>query len=70
MLTSFKAMDATLKYAQFLDIGIPGKDNFDYIEVQYTQCIGSRPVRPKSISRGISFDWYTIFVSYNFIVLN
>ena len=71
-LTSFKAMDVTPKYARFLKIG-----NVDLYQertiliiskFQYTQCIGSRPVKLKPISRGISSEWYTIFVSYNFIV--
>ena len=34
---------------------------------QYTQCIGCRPVKLKAIPRGISFEWYTIFVSHNFL---
>ena len=34
---------------------------------QYTQCIGSIPVKLKSISRGISSEWYTIFVSFNLL---
>ena len=65
-------MDVTLKYAPFLKIG-----NVDlYLErtivivskFQFTQCIGSRPVKLKPISRGISSEWYTIFVSYNFLL--
>ena len=70
-LTSFKAVDITLKYAGFLKIG-----NVDLYQertilivskFQYTQCIGSRPVELKPISRGISSEWYTIFVSYNLL---
>ena len=34
---------------------------------QYTQCIGSRPVKLEPISRGISSEWYAIFVSYYFL---
>ena len=34
---------------------------------QYTQCIGSRPVKLKPISRGISSEWYTIFISNNLL---
>ena len=37
---------------------------------RYTQCIGSRPVKLKPVSRSISSEWYTIFVSCNFIVWN
>ena len=71
-LTSFKAMDVTLKYARFLKIG-----NVDLYQArtilivskfQYTQCIGSRQVILKPISRSISSEWYTISVSCNFIV--
>ena len=73
-LTSFKAMDVTLKYAWFLKI----RNRALYQErtilivskFQYTQCIGSRPVKLKPISRGISSVWCTIFVSYDFIVWN
>ena len=72
MLPSFKAMDVTLKYARFLKIGnvalYQGRTILIVSKFQYTQCIGSRPVKLKSISRGISSEWYTIFVSYNFIV--
>ena len=71
-LTSFKLMDVTLKYAPFLKIG-----NVDLYQertilivskFQYTQCIGSRSVKLKPISRGIISEWYTSFVSYNFNV--
>ena len=34
---------------------------------QYTQCIGNIPVNLKPIFRGISSEWYTIFVSCYFI---
>ena len=71
-LTSFKAMDVTLKYAWFSKIGNVALQQERTILIvskfQYTQCIGSRPVKLKPISRGISSEWYTIFVSYNFIV--
>ena len=71
-LTSFKAMDVTLKYARFLKIENVALYQERTILIaskfQYTQCIGSRPVKLKPISRGISSEWYTIFVSYNFIV--
>ena len=59
-------MDVTLKYAPFLKIG-----NVDFYQertilivskFQYTQCIDSRPVKLNPISRGISSEWYTIFV--------
>ena len=71
-LTSFKAMDVTLKYAWFLKIGnvalYQEKTTLIVSKFQYTQCIGSRPAIMNTISRGISSEWYTIFVSYNFIV--
>ena len=71
-LTSFKAMDVTLKYARFLKIKnvalYQERTILIVLKFQYTQCIGSRPVKLKPISRGISSEWYTIFVSYNFIV--
>ena len=35
---------------------------------EYAQCIGSRAVKLKSISMGISSEWYAIFVSFNFII--
>ena len=47
-LTSFKAMDVTLKYAWFLKIGTVALYQEKTIsivsEFQYTQCIGIRPV--------------------------
>ena len=71
-LTSFKAMDVILKCARFLKIGnvVLNQEKTILIvsKFQYTQCIGSRPVKLKPISRSISSEWYTIFVSYNFIV--
>ena len=71
-LTSFKAMDVTLKYARFLKIEnvalYQERTILIVSKFQYTQCMGSRPVKLKPISMGISSDWYTIFVSYNFIV--
>ena len=67
-LTSFKAMDVTLKYARFLKIGnvalYQERTILIVSKFQYTQCIGSRPAKLKPISRGISSEWYTIFVSY------
>ena len=71
-LTSFKAMDVTRKYARFLKIGSVALKQERTILIiskfQYTQCIGGRPVKLKPISRGISSEWYTIFVFNNFIV--
>ena len=65
--TSFKEMDVTLKYARFLKFGILAlyKERTMLIvsKLQYTQCIGSRPVKLKPISRGISFEWCTVFCS-------
>ena len=73
-LRSFKGMDVTLKYARFLKIGDAALYQERTILIiskfQYLQCIGSRPVKLKPISRGISSEWYTLFVSCNFIVLN
>ena len=72
-LTSFKAIYVTLKYARFLKIRIiivalyQERTIFIVSKFQNIQCIGSRPVKLKPISRGISSEWYTIFVSYNFI---
>ena len=68
-LTSFKAMNITLKYAGswispfWLCIR---KWQF-WLN---TKCIGSRTVKLKQISRGMSSEWYTFFVSYNCIVWN
>ena len=63
-------MDVTLKYARFLKIGnvalYQERTILIVSKFQYTQCIGSRPVKLKPISRGISSEWYTNFVSYNF----
>ena len=71
-LTSFKAMDVTLKYARFLKIRnvalYQEKTSLIVSKFQCTQCTGSRPVKLKPISRGISSEWYTIFISYNFIL--
>ena len=68
---SFNAMDEILKYAWFLKIGNVALYQERAILIvsksQYTQCIGSRPVKLKPISRGISSEWYTIFVSYNML---
>ena len=70
-LTSFKAMDVALKYARFLKIRnvalYQERTILIVSKFQYTQCIGSRPVRLKPIARSISSEWYTIFVSYNFL---
>ena len=67
-LTSFKAMDVTLKYTWFLKIGNVAMYQENTILIvskfQYTQCIDSRPAKQKPISRGISSEWYTIFVSF------
>ena len=71
-LTSFNAMEVTLKYTRFLKIGnvalYQERTILIVSKFQYIQCIGSRPVKLKPISRGISSEWYTIFVSYNCIV--
>ena len=71
-LTSYKAMDVTLKYASFLKIGnvalYQERTILIVSKFQYTKYIGSRPVKLKPISRGILSEWNTIFVSYNFIV--
>ena len=67
-------MDAKLKYTRSLKIGnvalYQERTILIVSKFQYTQCIGSRPVKLKPISRGISSEWYSIFVSYNFIVWN
>ena len=71
-LTPSKAMDVTLKYAWFLKIGILAlyqeKTILIVSKFQYTQCIGNRPVELKPVSRGISSEWYTFFLSYNYII--
>ena len=71
-LTSFKAMDVTLKYVRFLKIGnvalFQERSILIVSKFQYTQCIDSRPVKLEPISRGNSSEWYVIFVSYNFMV--
>ena len=68
----YKAMDVTLKYAWFLKIGnvvlYEERTILIVSKFQYMQCIGDRPIKLKPISRSISSEWYTIFVSYNFIV--
>ena len=73
-LTSFKAIDVTLEYARLLKIRNMALNQKRTIlivsQFQYTQRIGSRPVKLKPIARGISSEWYTIFVSYKFIVRN
>ena len=55
-------MDVTLKYARFLKIrnmALYQKRTILIVsKFQYTQCIGSRPVKLKPISRGISSEWY------------
>ena len=60
-------MDVTLKCARFLKIrnmALYQKRTILIVSTfQYTQCIGSRPVKLKPISRGISSEWYTILVS-------
>ena len=71
-LTSFKAMDVTLKYAWFLNIGnvalYQERATLLLSKFQYTQCIGSRSVKLTPISRGISSVWYTI--SFPIILLS
>ena len=72
-LKSFKAMDVTLKYARFLKIKnvalYQEKTILIVSKFQYTQCIGSRPAKLKPIYRGISSEWYTIFISFLFYCL-
>ena len=50
-------MDVKLKYARFLKIGnvalYQERTVLIIWKFQYKQCIGSRPVKPKPISRGI-----------------
>ena len=62
------------KYARFLKIGnvalYQERTILIISKFQYTQCISSRPVKLEPISRSISSEWYTIFVSYDFIVWN
>ena len=52
-LTSFKAMDVTLKYTLFLKMDILNLHQEKIILIvskfQYTQCMGSRPVKLKPI---------------------
>ena len=70
-LTSFKSVDVTLKYTPFLKIGnvalYQERTILIVSKFQYAQCIGSRPVKLKPKSRGISSEWYTIFVFYTFL---
>ena len=65
-------MDVTPKYARFLKIGnvalYQERTILIVLKFQYTQCIGSRPDKLKPISSGISSEWYTIFVSYKFLL--
>ena len=69
-MTLFIAMDVTLKYARFLKIRnmalYQERTILIVSKFQYTQCVGSRPVKLKLISRGISSEWYNFFVSYNY----
>ena len=64
-------MDVTLKYARFLKIRnvalYQERTILIVLKFQYTHCIGSRSVKLKPISRGILSEWYTNFVSYNFL---
>ena len=57
-------MEVTLKYARFLkskNVALyQDRTIFIVSKFQYSQCIGSRPVKLKPISRGISSEWYTI----------
>ena len=52
-LTSFKAIAVTLKYARFLKIRNMAlyQERMIVSKFQYTQCIGSRPIKLKPISR-------------------
>ena len=65
-------MDLTLKYVQFLKIGNMALNQERSILIvskfQYTQCIGSKPVKLKPISRishlsGIPFSFPIILLS-------
>ena len=68
---SLKAMDVILKCARFLKIGnvvlYQERTILIVSKFQYTQCIGSRPVKLKPVSKSISSECYTIFFSYNFL---
>ena len=65
-------MNVTLKYALFLKIRnvalYQERTILIISKFQYMQCIGSRPVKPKPVSRGISSKWYTI--SFPIILLS
>ena len=58
MFMSFKARDVTLKYPRLLKIGIMALDHertiFIVSEFEYAWCIGSRHVKLKTISMGIT----------------
>ena len=72
-LTLFKAIYVTLKCAWFLNIDIFNqKGQFLLYRSFNTHSAswGTRPVKLKAISWGISSEWYTFFVSYNCIVWN
>ena len=62
-------MDVTLEYGRFLKIRNVAMYQERTILIiskfQYTQCIGSRPVKLKPLSRGISSEWYANLVSFN-----
>ena len=72
-LTSFKTMDVTLNYARFLKIKNLALHQERTILIvskfQYPQYIGSRPVKLKPISRGISSESYIPF-SFPIILLS
>ena len=65
-LTSFKARDIALKYAGLSKIGIfalhQERTIFIVSKFEYAKCIGSRPVKLKTISMGISSEKYAIFI--------
>ena len=72
-LTSFKTRHITLEYGRFLKMGLLALYQettiFIVSKFEYAQCVGIRPVKLKPISRGISSEWYAIFVSSNFFSL-
>ena len=72
MLMSFKAKDVALKYVWFLKIDILASDQertiFIVLKFEYAQCICGRAVQLKPLFSGISSEWYSIFVPYDFKV--
>ena len=68
MLTSIKAKIVTQKYAWLLKISILASDQERTIDIvskfEYTQCIGCRPVKLKTISRWISSDFSVVMLAW------